>query len=204
MTENALAADLPATISKAEINEIPLVRFTERVHLVTTSAAVQLAVRKLSQEEVLGFDTESRPAFKKGQSFPVSLLQLAGSEGTYLFQLNRIGSLAPLLPLLENPHVLKAGVALHDDVRRLRELTPFEAGGFVEVSDLTRELGIENTGLRPLAALLLGFRISKNAQLTNWAKSRLNRKQVIYAATDAWVSRELYQAVMKLRNKPLR
>ncbi|MGF1451502.1 MAG: 3'-5' exonuclease [Opitutales bacterium] len=185
----------PRSISKAEINELPLIRFTERVHLVTTGAALQLAVRRLSQEQLLGFDTESRPSFRKGQNFPVSLVQLAGSEGVYLIQLGRVGNLSALVPLLENPAIIKAGVALHDDVRRLREVVPFEAGGFAEVSDLSRDLGVENTGLRPLAALFMNGRISKGAQLSNWAKPRLSRKQIIYAATDAWVSRELYRIV---------
>lgn len=182
----------PRTIAKEEINELPLCRFTECVHLVTTGASLRLALRELQQESVLGFDTESRPAFKKGQSFPVSLVQLAGEHGVYLFPLGALGGLSSLVPLLENPKIVKAGVALRDDLRRLRELCPFEAGGFCEISDLTRTLGVENTGLRSLAAIFLGCRISKGAQLTNWAKRNLTRKQIIYAATDAWISRELY------------
>lgn len=199
VTPTPLPVDLPRTISKTEINDLPLIHFTERVHLVTTPTALRLAVRHLTEESLLGFDTESRPSFRKGQNFPVSLVQLAGARGVYLFQLERIGQLGALVPLLENPRIVKAGVALHDDVRRLREVLPFEGGGFAEVSDLSRDLGVENTGLRALAALFLGHRISKGAQLSNWAKPRLSRKQIIYAATDAWVSRELYRVLSSYR-----
>ena len=189
------ATPTPLTITREQINELELARFTHTAHVVTTPQAVDLAVRELMAEPVLGFDTESRPSFRKGESFPPSLIQLASSQAVYLFQLGRIGGFEGLVPLLEAGHILKAGVALHDDIRRLWQIHPFEPGGFVEISDLTRELGVEKTGLRSLAGLFLGVRISKGAQLSNWARPHLTQRQVAYAAADAWFSLQLYQRV---------
>lgn len=196
LADRLSSADVPESITKDAVNALPLVRFTEEVHLITTADAERLAMRELMQERILGFDTESRPAFRKGDHFPPSLVQLASSKGVYLFQISQLGGLKALIPLMEHPEIVKAGVALHDDIRRLQQIAHFEPGGFAEISDYSRELGVQNTGLRSLVGIFMQMRISKNAQLSNWARRQLCRKQIIYAATDAWVSRELYLQVM--------
>ncbi len=182
----------PLSITKDEVNRLELARYTQFVHIVSTHQALALAVRELEQEPLLGFDTESRPSFRKGQNFPPSLIQIATSRAVYLIQLGRLDGIQELIRVLESPRILKVGVALHDDIRRLRQMYDFEPGGFVDVADIARELGVEKTGLRSLAGIFLKVRISKNAQLSNWARSQLTRKQICYAATDAWISRELY------------
>ncbi len=186
-------ACLPASrITKAEINELPLYAYEGTVHLVKSAEGVAASLEALEGTAVVGFDTESRPTFKKGDSFPPTVVQVASDQAVYVYQLLHIGGLAALLPLLEDPAVAKVGVALHDDIKRLQELEDFEAAGFVDIASVTRQLGILNTGLRSLTALTLGVRISKSAQLSNWARPELTAKQVSYAATDAWVSREVY------------
>ena len=189
---------LPSRIEKTAIMELPLIRYTGSVSLVTTQEELLASVEHLSGEDVLGFDTETKPSFRRGQSHPVSLLQFAAHNHVYLYQLHKLKDLGPLNELLSNASIAKAGVALHDDVRLLNELHSFDPKGFVEISSITREWGIENTGLRSLAALLLGHRISKSMQVSNWGKSTLTRAQIIYAATDAWVARCLYQRVQEL------
>jgi len=182
----------PKSITKEEINALALHRYRGEYVLVSDDVALERAVSALEQERLLGFDTESRPAFHKGESYPISLVQLAGQERVYLFQLASLNDVSPLRRILSAPNILKAGVAIHDDIRKLRDLWHFEQGGFVEIADITRPLNINNTGLRSLTAIFLGFRISKNAQVSNWSRKDLSRAQLIYAATDAWVSRELY------------
>jgi ribonuclease D len=150
------------------------------------------AVEKLKHEAVLGFDTETRPTFKKGDYYPPALIQLGTLDCVYLFRICVTKSLAPLLPILESESILKTGVAIKDDVKELRAMEDFQAGGFVEIADITLKLGYENRGLRALAGLLMQGRISKAAQVSNWARPELDLKQVRYAATDAWISRELY------------
>jgi len=150
-----------------------------------------MALAALTAETLLGFDTETRPAFRKGQSFTPALVQLAGATCVYLFQLNRVPFDDALAGLLANPGIVKAGVAVRDDIKALQALTDFEPGGFLDLGDQARDLGLRTNGLRNLSANFLGFRISKGAQRSNWDTATLTPKQVNYAATDAWVSREL-------------
>jgi len=190
----------PRSISKADINALPLSRYEGKVHIVTTAAAEKLAVAHLSQESILGFDTESRPSFKKGESYPPSLVQLACSDAVYLFQLNRTQSIERLIPIFTDKSIRKVGIALHDDIKKLRELSDFEPASFEDISDVTKRLGITNTGLRSLVGMFLKIRISKGAQVSNWARKILNQNQLIYAATDAWMSRALYIHLEQLEN----
>jgi len=193
----AESLNLSLNITKEEINRLPLGRFEGAIHLVTTPCAAVAAVNRLREVEILGFDTESRPAFKKGESYSPSVVQLATAHEAYLFQVKRIGGLTPLKPVLESECCKKVGVALRDDIKRLQAIERYEPAGFVEISDISRRLGIEKTGLRSLIGMFLGLRISKSAQVSNWARRNLSQKQIIYAATDAWMSRRLYQLVLK-------
>jgi ribonuclease D len=179
-------------ITKDEINALPLEAFTGPVELVNSDAGLTAALKDMRGETILGFDTESRPAFKKGQNYPASLIQLGGERKVWLFQIAAFSSLDPLWAVLANARILKAGVAIADDIKKLQDLHPFQPAGFIEIADLTQQAGILNTGLRSLAGLLLNFRISKRAQVSNWAKPDLTEAQIQYAATDAWVSRQLY------------
>ena len=180
------------SISKAEINELPLIAWEGPIEVIENEEAAVQAIEKLSGETVLGFDTETRPTFKKGQYYPPALVQLATANTVYLFRIAQIGGLDHLIPLFQDENVIKTGVGLSDDVKELRKLQEFDPAGFLDLTRLTEPLGYTNRGLRPLCGLLLNGRISKAAQVSNWARPELDRKQIQYAATDAWVSRELY------------
>lgn len=179
-------------ISKAEINALPLIQWEGETRLLNTIGEMEDAVAELSNCSHLGFDTETRPTFKKGQYYPPALIQLATEDCVYLFRISKVETLDPVLPILESADILKTGVAIKDDVKELRAMQDFEPAGFVEIADMTVKLGYENRGLRALAGLLLGGRISKGAQVSNWAREELDNKQIRYAATDAWISREIY------------
>jgi len=183
---------IPPTIAKEQINSLPLARYEGPIEVVSHPRDALDAVEYLRHETVLGFDTESRPSFRRGDDHPVALLQLAGSERVFLFQLHQLEDLHPLYGLLADPSVRKVGVAIRDDIKKLQDLCPFTPANFVEISDLGRRLEVTHTGLRSLSAIFLGFRVSKGAQVTNWARPDLTGPQITYAATDAWVSRLLY------------
>lgn len=192
----------PATVDKTAINHLPLFRYDGPITLVSSQDGVRPAIEVLAESPVLGFDTETRPTFQKGQSFPPALLQLAGHDHVFLFQLAKLDDLAPLFRILSDPDVLKVGIALHDDVKKLQSLLEFPPCGFLELSTLSTKAGIVNTGLRALSAILLGSRVSKGAQVTNWSRSQLTAAQIQYAATDAWVSRVLYVKMLELGMVP--
>jgi ribonuclease D len=189
------------SITKAEINEKPILEYTGTYSLIATDEDLAGVLPRLNAETILGFDTETRPAFRKGESYLPSLLQLGGGGHVWLFQLQKLNDLESLFSILANPAICKAGVAIARDVLELQDLHEFEPAGFEDVGTIAENLGFRNTGLRPLSALLLDGRISKGAQVSNWATSHLSKKQERYAATDAWVSRELYLALQILQKK---
>jgi ribonuclease D len=188
-------------LTKDEINERPLRKYQGCIHVVKNAAQVDQAVRLLEKETLLGFDTETRPSFRAGQSHLPSILQLAGADAVWVFQLRHCRLRKPLCGLLANPKIIKAGVAMDYDVKELNRLASFEGAGFVDVGEWAKQAGSMNHGLRGLAALLLGFRVSKKAQTSNWSQKTLSRTQIEYAATDAWVGRELYARLAHLRSE---
>ena len=187
-------------ISKAEINELPLIAWEGEIQILESAEEMEAAASILANESHLGFDTETRPSFKKGDYYPPALIQLATEHCVYLFRISETETFDPLLPILESPDILRTGVAIKDDVKELRAMEDFTPNGFVEIADITVKLGYENRGLRALAGLLLQGRISKAAQVTNWARPKLDNKQVRYAATDAWISREIYRQAVAERD----
>lgn len=187
-------------ISKEAINELPLASWEGRTTVVQTREGMAAAWDRLSRETVLGFDTETRPAFRKGQKFNPSLLQLAASHEVFLFQLDHLGMPPALLALLEAPTIIKAGVALSFDLTSLQAMQAFHPRGFIDLASVAKTKGIKHHGLRGLAAALCGVRISKSARTSNWANPMLTQQQIRYAATDAWIGREIYHHLEQLPN----
>jgi ribonuclease D len=176
-----------------EIGLLPLSCFVGKIVLVESDAQLPAAMRSLHQEELIGFDTETRPIFKKGVVPPPALLQLAGSKNVYLFQLAKLTDKAVLTELLASRYIIKSGVSVRDDLKGLKQHFEFTERRFVDLGEVAKRLGMLTHGLRNLSANLLGVRISKGAQCSNWAREALSTKQIVYAATDAWISRELYR-----------
>ncbi|HSV99777.1 MAG TPA: 3'-5' exonuclease [Sedimentisphaerales bacterium] len=185
-------------MTKEQINAHPIGKYQGPIHLIHSPEHVERAVRELETETVLGFDTETRPTFRVGQSHPPAVLQLVGEQGAYIFQLRYCRLSPALLGLLADPQIVKAGVAWDRDVQELNKLAPFTPAGFVDVAELAKKAGCTHHGLRGLATLLLGFRVSKSSQTSNWDRGALTPAQIEYAATDAWVGRELYQKLQRL------
>ena len=152
---------------------------------------------RLLGSDLLGFDTETRPTFKKGKRNTVSLIQLSTEFLACLIRINKIGIPDELAALLSDPRVIKAGVAVHDDIKFLKNVKKFNPEGFVDLQNVVKEFGIQSAGLKKLSAIVLGFRISKRQQVTDWEAEKLSEAQMIYAATDAWVCYQIYR---KLRN----
>ncbi|MBJ11619.1 MAG: 3'-5' exonuclease [Candidatus Marinimicrobia bacterium] len=179
------------------INDLPLKYFEGDIRLIQTREELNNACSLLGTESILGFDTETRPAFKKGQFFLPSLVQLAGQESVYIFQLKKCGFQDALKKILSNSLLLKCGIAVERDIKDLQKISSFKSKGFIDLGNVAREKNLKNYGLRNLTALLLKFRISKSSRTTNWSVDKLSIKQLQYAATDAWASREIYLKLFK-------
>ncbi len=183
---------LQPCLTKDEINLLPIQAWNGPIVLVQDDAALDAALKQLWKEPVLGFDTETRPTFTKGKTCLPALIQLSTADTAYLIQLTHLPFDDRVAELLASPRVLKVGVAIHDDMKALARIHDFTPAGVVDLAALARAKGIQAQGLRTLSANLLGFRISKSAQCSNWENRELSPQQVKYAATDAWVGRELY------------
>ncbi len=183
------------SITKEEVNALPLKGFEGEIVVVDNEDDLEEAVSYLKEFPVLGFDTETRPAFKKGCVNPVALLQLSSSEKSFLFRLNKTGLPLSVIALLSDPKIMKVGVAIKDDIRGLQNITDFDANSFLELQQYVLSFGIENFSLKKLAAIVLKIRISKRHQVSNWEADELSAGQLRYAATDAWVSLEIYEAL---------
>jgi len=181
------------SITNDELTEMPLKSFEGEIVLVDSKKMVKRAVKELSQHRIIGFDTETKPSFKKGVVNKVALLQLSTRDRAYLFRVNRVGVPPEVVALLSNKDIIKPGVAIRDDIKGLQEYVRFEPAGFVELQDEAKELGIQNFSLKKLAAIVCGFRISKGQQLSNWEAPELAEAQQRYAATDAWASLVIFE-----------
>jgi ribonuclease D len=195
--QNSPAVLQPAP-SKAEINLLPLRKYEGKVEVIADDGRLRAALPELRNERVLGFDIEVRPTFKSGDHFPPALVQLAGRSKVILLQLKKLNDLRGLANLFADARVIKAGIAVAGDVDKLHEVMKFIPAGFVELGKMAAKTGIKASGVRTLAAQLLGFRVSKGAQTSNWERAELTPAQVAYAATDAWVCREIFLELKKL------
>jgi len=179
-------------LSRDEINALPIRRYEGEVRLVESPDDLERAAAEWRDERLVGFDTETRPAFRPGESYPPALAQLATARRVYLLPLLRLDCSGALRALLGAEHAVKAGVGLPDDFRALRKSFEFAEKSVVDLGAVARRHKLKQSGVRYLAALFLGTRIPKSAKTSNWAAARLTPQQIAYAATDAWICRELY------------
>lgn len=184
-------------LTNEELDRLPLVQFEQNIQLVDTIEKLHIAVSAMRQETMLGFDTETRPSFKRGVSYNCALLQLSTETTAWLIRTNCIGVPDELVEILQDTSILKAGVAIRDDIRGLQKLHNFRPGNFVELQDMARQFGLEDFSLKKLAAHVMGVRISKRQRLSNWEADILTAAQQHYAATDAWVSLLIYKGLQQ-------
>jgi ribonuclease D len=189
---------LKINITPEEINNLPLRVFEGKTTVISDATKLPKVVKEIMKHEVVGFDTETRPAFKKGQVYQVALLQLAIPGKSFLVRIQHTGVTEEIAELFHNPAVIKAGVGIRDDLKALRKHREFEPGSCLDLSILAKQAGLQVESVKKLTALLLGFRISKSSQTSNWEAQTLTQKQIEYAATDAWVCLELYHKLKAL------
>lgn len=181
------------TISKQQLADLPAAAYTGKAIVVDTEEAAGKAAEVLRGADIIGFDTETKPSFKRGATYNVALLQLSTREVCFLIRLNRIGLPRPIHEILEDPSLLKVGVSIHDDFRNLQKVYDLDPDGFIDLQNFVKNFGIVDNSLSRIYAVLFGKRISKGQRLTNWEASELTAHQCDYAALDAMSCIEIYE-----------
>lgn len=187
------------TIDKEALKDMPKVVFPGKIHVVQTPEEAERAVAYLKTCPLLGIDSETRPAFTKGQSYKVALLQISSEDHCFLFRLNLTGLTLPIILLLESPNVTKVGLSLRDDFMMLHKRAPFEQRACIELQEYVRPFGIQDKSLQKIYAILFGEKISKSQRLSNWEANELTIPQQQYAATDAWTCLNIYNRLQELK-----
>ena len=179
--------------------------FPGKIHVIdSVGAEFNRAIAYLRAQKVIGFDTETRPTFSQDQPrYGVALLQLSGPDKAFLFRINKMGMHRRICNLMASDKIVKVGAAIHDDIRGLQRKHGFEPAAFVDLQKIVWEWGIRDKSVKKMAAIILGFRVSKTQQLSNWEAEKLSESQCRYAATDAWVCREMYLKLMASEKNPL-
>jgi ribonuclease D len=179
-------------INSEDVANLPLKQFAGKIIVADNLPSYHEALKKIDGHQILGFDTETKPAFKKGQVHKVALLQLSSEDTCFIFRLNKIDLTDELVSLLSDMKLIKVGLAVIDDIKALSKLKHINPAGFIDLQKYVEDFGITDKSLKKLAALIMGFRISKSQQTSNWESEKLTEAQLIYAATDAWMCLEMY------------
>jgi len=172
------------------------IQFPGKIHLITNDQELAAIAPALKAATALGFDTETRASFKVGEVYNVALLQLATEHDAYLIRLHDITHFDLIQLVFEDPHVLKVGVAIRDDLKLLQKLFKFNPQNFIELQSVAKEKNLKNMGLRGMTEEVLQASLSKKAKISNWEVKTLSAEQIIYAATDAWIGLLLYQTII--------
>ena len=194
------------SITPEQLEKLEYASFPGKIQVIdNVGAEFNRAISYLRSQKIIGFDTETRPTFTPNQPrYGVALLQLSGPEKAFLFRINKMGMHRRLCSLLANPKVLKVGAVIHDDIRGLQKHKEFKPASFVDLQKIVCEWGIRDKSVKKMAAIIMGIRISKTQQLSNWEADVLSESQCRYAATDAWVCREMYLKLMASEKNPLK
>lgn len=196
-----------ARITKEEVNKYPVVSFEGEINVIETLADAEKAIVELLKYDIVGIDTETRPSFKRGVRYKMSLIQISTDEKAYLFRLNKIGFPKSLESFIFNPNISKIGLSLRDDFNGLAKSMRIGAKGFIDVQDIAKNYGILELSLQKIFAILFEKKISKSQRLTNWEREELTEEQKKYAATDAWATLQIFRQLnneKKLKNSEIK
>jgi len=188
----ALPPGIARDIAREVLAELPVRHYEGEIVMVDSPRGYERAWEDLAGEKWVGWDTETRPAFRVGESYLPSLVQAATARAVYLFQLVKMDFSKPVGGLFAEPSIVKAGISVADDLKKLKQVFPFEEASVVDLGTVAKRHGLKQTGLRNMAGIFLGIRVAKGSKTTNWASPTLTAQQINYAATDAWACRELY------------
>lgn len=186
------------SVTPEEIESLELIAFDGPITVITARGKdFDEAIRHLSSSRIIGFDTETKPIFNnKAHRNGTALLQLSSETNAYLFRLQMLGLPAELARILADNSITKVGAAVADDIRGLQRYVDFRAARFMDLQTFAERYGIKDKSVKKLTAIILGRKVSKAQQLSNWEAPELSRAQQLYAATDAWICLKMYKALL--------
>jgi len=197
-----MGLNIVESFNKEDIQTLPVEQFEGHIYVINNELETRKAVDYLIKKKLLGFDTETRPSFKKGKVNLVALLQVATQDQCFLFRLNKMNGIPdPLIQLLEDTSITKIGLGLKDDIQNLKKRTIFETGTFIDIQNEVAKIGIKDKSLQKIYANLFGKKIVKRQQLSNWEAEVLTPAQQLYAATDAWACINIYNEIQHILNE---
>ncbi|MEP0987399.1 3'-5' exonuclease [Ekhidna sp.] len=183
-------------ITKEDMRALPLLAFEGEIHTLNTEDECKDAIKELRKFDTVGFDTEKKPTFNKGEYNHTAMVQISTMDDAYLFRLNNMGYPSSLFDYMADPSILKLGISIDDDLKDLNRARKFKHKNFVDLNDVVKELGVKHMGVKKLAAVFLESRISKNQQVSNWEAETLSSAQEKYAATDAWICLAIHRKLI--------
>ena len=181
-------------VSKEDVQKYPLIDFNGRIHLIENLKDASRCFKKIAKASIIGFDTETKPSFKRGVHYDVSLVQLSVDNDVYLFRINKIGLVQELIDVFNNPDVVKIGIDIKNDLLGLQKIKKFNPLNFIDLNQLAKKNNFQSIGAVKLTIMLLGFRISKKQRLSDWSLDVLTDQQKHYAAIDAWICPKIFNA----------
>ncbi len=190
-------------ISNEELAALSSAQCQGEITVISSADNQDEAADYLSGCSIVGFDTETRPSFKKGVSYPVALLQLSGADRSFLFRVDRMKLSNRIVKILRSKSIVKVGVDIRDDIKKIQAIAAFKPENFIDLQNMVLEYGIEEMSLRKISAIVLGQKVSKAQRLSNWSAASLTEQQIKYAASDSWISREIYMQLLKAEKRPI-
>jgi len=181
-------------VLKEDVKNFPLIEFKGHVTIIENTNDISRCCQIISKHSVIGFDTETKPAFQKGVSHDIALIQLSTNDSVFLFRINKIGLAESILNILTDPNILKVGIDIKNDLSGLKKIINFQESNFLDLNTLALQKGFKSIGAVKLTIMLLGFRISKRQRLSDWSAEKLTDSQIEYAAIDAWICVKILQA----------
>ncbi len=185
------------TNNQQPLQQYPQISFPGKIHFISSDQDLQSASALMNSAKVFGFDTETKPSFKKGEVYKIALLQLATETDAFIIQMQRIHNYEIIKNIFENNDIIKVGAAIRDDIKQLQKTFSFMPENFIEIQTLAKSAGLENFGLKGMTEEILNSTITKGPKMTNWQAFELTDRQIMYAATDAWIGLILYQKLLE-------
>jgi ribonuclease D len=171
------------------------------IFTVENAQQAESAMAELLLTGIVGFDTESKPTFHKGEvSEGPHVLQFATTKKAFIFQSHIIETHPVIIAILQSSALTKIGFDLGSDLHQISNRFGIRPAAIVDLDRSFRKLGFRNSvGAKSAIAMLFNRKLMKSKSVTtsNWAARVLSERQLIYAANDAYAAIMTFHALQE-------